>query len=98
MQRTALLFLIMILSMIPLFTGCDEDKRVAEAHREAANRQAEQNRVIARQEEHLAAATRAVVEADAQASETSWRASAAISPRPGRGIRSRPRRFPPWVL
>lgn len=45
--------------------GCDE--RVVEVSREAANRQAEQNREMVRLQQHVAESTHSLVEADANA-------------------------------
>lgn len=47
--------------------GCDEDARVVQVAREAADRQAEQNRQIAYQNQRLAGATQSLIEADGQA-------------------------------
>jgi hypothetical protein len=46
-------------------SGCDE--RVAQVAREAADRQAQQNQSMAELQGHVAAGTRKLVEADAQA-------------------------------
>ena len=54
-----------ILAILFLVTGCDENRRVAEVAREAADRQAEQNRQIAHQNHEIAEATKTLVEADA---------------------------------
>lgn len=53
-----------ILLMITLLTGCTEDERVVEVAREAADRQAEQNRQIAHQNQEIAQTTNRLVEAD----------------------------------
>jgi hypothetical protein len=52
-----------------LLSGCDEDKRLVKLSEEAANRQAEQNKEIARQSQKTAEATKELVAADAKARE-----------------------------
>jgi hypothetical protein len=47
--------------------GCDEDERLAQMARESAERQAEQNRAMARQNQQIAEATKELVAADAKA-------------------------------
>ena len=51
--------------LVIVAVGCDE--RVAQVAREAADRQAEQNRTMAELHEEVAAGTRSLVEADSQA-------------------------------
>jgi len=53
-----------ILLTIALLAGCQEDERVVQVAREAADRQAEQNRQIARQNQEIAQTTNRLVEAD----------------------------------
>jgi hypothetical protein len=56
------------LVFIGLTSGCDSpDERLVAVSREASDRQAEQNRQIARQNEEIAETTRQLVDADAQA-------------------------------
>jgi hypothetical protein len=56
------------LVLIGLTSGCDRpDERLVAVSREASDRQAEQNRQIARQNEEIADTTRQLVAADAQA-------------------------------
>jgi hypothetical protein len=50
-----------------VLSGCDEDKRLVKLSEEAANRQAEQNKEIARQSLKTAEATKELVAADAKA-------------------------------
>ena len=52
---------------VAVLAGCGDDGRVSQVAREAANRQAEQNRIIAAQNERLTEAHKAIVEADAKA-------------------------------
>jgi hypothetical protein len=52
-------------SLTLIVAGCDE--RVAQVAREAADRQADQNRTMAELHEEVAAGTRSLVEADSQA-------------------------------
>jgi hypothetical protein len=52
-------------SLTLIVAGCDE--RVAQVAREAADRQAEQNRTMAQLHDEVAAGTRSLVEADSQA-------------------------------
>ena len=60
--------LITVFVLAGLFlSGCDDDKRLTEMAREAANRQAEQNKEMAQQNQRIAEATKELVQADAQA-------------------------------
>ncbi len=60
--------LIMLVALAGLFlSGCEDDQRLAQMAREAANRQAEQNREMAQQNQRIAEATKELVTADAQA-------------------------------
>jgi hypothetical protein len=52
--------------MILLLVGCDEHERLVQTAREAANRQAEQNKEIAHQNREIAETARHLVEADGQ--------------------------------
>ena len=63
--RNPVVLLPVLLLALLLAAGCEEDRRVVELAREAADRQAEQNRQIARQSEQVATATRELIEADA---------------------------------
>ena len=63
-RRPAMLIAIVPLTVF-LMTGCDGNERVAEVAREAADRQAEQNRQIAHQNHQVAETTKELVEADA---------------------------------
>lgn len=56
---------ILILTM--MLSGCTDDSRVTQVAREAADRQAEQNRQIAHQNQEIAETTKRLVEADATA-------------------------------
>ncbi len=67
MQRIARSLIPILATVIALAAGCDEDREVAQVAREAANRQAEQNRQIAKQNQEISGTTKALVEADAQA-------------------------------
>ena len=58
--------LVLAIALLLAAAGCEDDKRVVELAREAADRQAEQNRHMARQNEQIAAATRELIEADAK--------------------------------
>lgn len=53
------------ITLATLMSGCDD--RVAKVSREAADRQAEQNRAMARLQQHVADGTRSLVTADAEA-------------------------------
>jgi hypothetical protein len=67
-RRDYLKFLeLLLLFAVMLVTGCDEDKRVAQLSKEAADRQAEQNQLMARQSQQTAEATKELVAADAKA-------------------------------
>ena len=59
--------MILALVAVALVTGCDDDERVAQIAREAADRQARQSEEMARLSEQTAEATKRLVEADAQA-------------------------------
>jgi hypothetical protein len=56
-----------VLFLLLLGAGCDSDQRLVRQAEQAADRQAEQNREIARQNQELAQATNQLVAADAQA-------------------------------
>ena len=56
----------LLVALVMILAGCEEDERVVELAREAADRQAEQNRHIARQSEQVATATRELIEGDAR--------------------------------
>jgi hypothetical protein len=58
---------LLLLFAVVFVTGCDEDKRVAQVAKEAADRQAEQNQLMARQSQQTAEATKELVAADAKA-------------------------------
>ena len=65
-RRRPILLPTIILLTICLLAGCPEDERVVEVAREAANRQAEQNRQIALQNQQIAQTAKHLVEADGQ--------------------------------
>jgi hypothetical protein len=67
MKPTDLPHFILPTLLLGLLVGCDEDARVVQVAREAADRQAEQNRQIAYQNQNLAGATQSLIEADGQA-------------------------------
>ncbi|MBN2579390.1 MAG: hypothetical protein JXB10_10395 [Pirellulales bacterium] len=56
-----------LLLLIAFLGGCDEDEQALQLAREAAARQAEQNREMARQNRRIAEATKELVVADARA-------------------------------
>ena len=58
--------LVLLIALLLAAAGCEDDKRVVELAREAADRQAEQNRQMGRQTEEIATATRELIEADAR--------------------------------
>ena len=60
------LLVLLIALLLLAAAGCEDDKRVVEVAREAADRQAEQNRQMGRQTEDIATATRELIEADAR--------------------------------
>lgn len=66
MKRTAFLHVMFVPLWLGFLVGCEEDARVVQVAREAADRQAEQNRQIAYQNQKLAGATQTLIEADAQ--------------------------------
>ena len=65
-RRRPILLPTMILLTICLLAGCPGDERVVEVAREAADRQAEQNRQIADQNHQIAQTAKNLVEADGQ--------------------------------
>ena len=65
-QRRPILLPTMILLTICLLAGCPGDERVVQVSREAADRQAEQNRQIAHQNQQIAQTAEHLVEADGQ--------------------------------
>ncbi|MEN6495881.1 MAG: hypothetical protein ABFD16_16490 [Thermoguttaceae bacterium] len=67
MKPTILPHFILLTLLLSILVGCGEDARVVQVAREAADRQAEQNRQIAYQNQQLAGATQSLVEAGAQA-------------------------------
>ena len=67
MKPTVLPHFILPTLLLGLLVGCDEDARVVQVAREAADRQAEQNRQIAYQNQKLAGATQSLIAADASA-------------------------------
>jgi hypothetical protein len=58
---------LLLLFAVMLFTGCDDDQRLVELSKEAADRQAEQNHAMARQSQQTAEATKELMAADAKA-------------------------------
>jgi hypothetical protein len=61
-----------------VLAGCDRDGRLVQATREADQRQAQQNQLIAKQSQQVAAATRQLIEADAKARHELIAAQAAL--------------------
>ncbi len=67
MDRTVPKRIVLFALAITVLTGCDKDQRLADLAREGADRQAAQNLRMAENSGQVAAAAKAVVEADAQA-------------------------------
>jgi hypothetical protein len=61
-----------------VLAGCDRDERLVQATREADQRQAQQNQLIAKQSQQVATATRQLIEADAKARHELIAAQAAL--------------------
>lgn len=66
MNRTLLAAILAALLTLALIAGCSSDSRVVSVSREAADRQARQNEVMAQQNKELVSASKGLVEADAQ--------------------------------
>ena len=68
-----------VLGLVLAAAGCNSnDERLVEATREASNRQAEQNKVVAEQNQQLAETARELVAADAKARQELIAAQAAL--------------------
>ena len=58
---------VILLALVSLLGGCDQDERVVQVATEAADRQAEQNQELVRLNREVAEGTRRLIEADAEA-------------------------------
>jgi hypothetical protein len=67
-RHASVRLLIVVIALTGLFlSSCYDDKRLTEMAQEAANRQTEQNKEMAQQNQRIAEATKELVQADAQA-------------------------------
>ena len=67
MKRLLPITAVVTVLAVVLLTGCDEDEKVARVATQAADRQAEQNKEMARVNRQVAAGTKRLVKADAEA-------------------------------